>query len=80
MLHDLLRRRHMPARERPLAAMPHRCGEHAVGLDREVHGRRVFRVRVDERDAQRRVERRFGGSGREEDEGAEHVFVGLQVA
>lgn len=75
MLHDLLGRCNVPACERPLAAMANGGGEDRIGLDREVD--RWLALAVDKGHGEGRFHLDVRSARREEQEGTEHVFVGL---
>ena len=77
MLDDLPGRRHVPAGQRPLAAVPHGSRKYCVGGHRELHVAVLFRV-IDERHRERGLHRGLARRrGREKKQSAEHVFVGL---
>ena len=91
MLHNFLWGRHMPARERPLAAVPNSGCEDRFGADGKVDrrvrgGRAIFpivtaviaiSVTVDKADRKRGIHGGLSRTRGEKLERAEHVFVRL---
>ena len=87
VLDDLLGRRDMPKRECALRAVAHSGREDRIARDREVDGRVLLALLREERDGERGIEahtlrllRLRAGALWEEEQRAEHVFVGLVVA
>ena len=83
MLHNLLRRGNMPARQRSLAAVPNSGGEDSLLVDSQIDSgeraraafggggrRRRDVVPIDERNGDRCFQRRFGSTRREQAESA----------
>ena len=85
MINDLLRRRHMPASQRPLRTVSHGSREYVLGPDGKISVgvcRLIFPGRGGERDGERSLHCCLCVSrqrGREEEQRAEHVFVSLST-
>lgn len=79
VLDDFLRRRYVPHGERALAAVPDSGREHSLAFDRELYGLKLLRrVLGEERHGERRLhDDLLRLIALEEQERAEHVFVGL---